>query len=110
LQAWFSEAADKLLGLYLPYGSIRTKAVFLADLYGDGDLDGLLARIFGAEISWNEEQGAFRRSEIHFEYREEFFREIRFLRSARLRLRTLNFALIDQGGKIIAVDAVHLFA
>jgi len=47
LQAGFSAAADKLGGLYLPYGSTRTKAVFLADLDGDGDLDALLARLWG---------------------------------------------------------------
>jgi hypothetical protein len=41
LGAWFSAAADERLGLYLPYGSIRTKAVFLADLDGDENLDAL---------------------------------------------------------------------
>jgi hypothetical protein len=57
--------------LYLPYGSIRTKAVFLADLDGDGDLDGLLARLWGAEIWWNDGQGEFQRSDVRFEYRED---------------------------------------
>ncbi len=71
LQAGFSAAADKLLGLYLPYGSIRTKAVFLADLDGDGDLDALLARLWGAEIWWNDGQGEFRRPDVRFEYRED---------------------------------------
>lgn len=71
LQAGFSAAADKLLGLYLPYGSTRTKAVFLSDLDGDGDLDALLARLWGAEIWWNDGQGGFRRSDVRFEYRED---------------------------------------
>jgi len=70
LQAGFSAAAGRL-GLYLPYGSIRTKAVFLADLDGDGDLDALLARLWGAEIWWNAGQGEFQRSDLHFEYRED---------------------------------------
>ncbi len=65
----FSAAADKLLGLYLPYGSVRTKAVFLADLDGDGDLDALLARLGGIEIWWND--GGFRRAEMRIEYRED---------------------------------------
>ena len=67
----FRRAADKLLGLYLPYGSIRTKAVFLADLDGDSDLDALLARLWGAEIWWNDGQGQFRRSDMRFKYRED---------------------------------------
>jgi hypothetical protein len=71
LQAGFSAAADKLLGMYLPYGSIRTKAVFLADLDGDGDLDALLARLWGAEIWWNDGQGKFRRSDMSFAYKED---------------------------------------
>jgi hypothetical protein len=70
LQAGFSAAAGKL-GFYLPYGSIRTKEVFLADLDGDGDLDGLLARLWGAEIWWNDGQGVFRRSGVRFKYRED---------------------------------------
>jgi hypothetical protein len=65
----FSAAAGKLLGLYLPYGSIRTKAVFLADLDDDGDLDALLARLWGTEIWWND--NGFRRAELRFEYRED---------------------------------------
>jgi hypothetical protein len=71
LQAGFSAAADELLGLYLPYGSIRTKAVFLADLDGDGDLDALIARVWGAEIWWNDGQGEFHRSDERFEYIED---------------------------------------
>ena len=63
--------ADKLLGLYLPYGSTRTMAVFLADLDGDNDLDALLARLWGAEIWWNDGQGEFRRSDVRFGYRED---------------------------------------
>jgi hypothetical protein len=58
-------------GLYLPLGSIRTKAVFLADLDGDGDLDGLLARLWGAEIWWNDGQGEFRLSDARFVYPED---------------------------------------
>jgi hypothetical protein len=71
LKAWFSSVADKQLGLYLPYGSTRTKAVFLADLDGDGNLDALLARLWGAEIWWNDGQGAFRWSDVRFEYIED---------------------------------------
>jgi hypothetical protein len=71
LQAGFSAAVDGLLGLYLPYGSIRTKAVFLADLDGDGDLDALIARVWGAEVWWNDGQGEYHRSEVRFEYRED---------------------------------------
>jgi hypothetical protein len=71
LQAGFSAAVEKLLGSYLPYGSIRTKAVFLADLDGDGDLDALIARLWGAEIWWNEGQGEYHRSDVRFGYRED---------------------------------------
>jgi hypothetical protein len=71
LQAGFSAAADALYGLYFPYGSIRTKAVFLADLDGDGDPDALIARLWWAEIWWNDGQGKFRRSDERFEYRED---------------------------------------
>ena len=71
VQAGFSAAADKLGRLYLPYGSIRTKSVSLADLDRDGDLDALLARLWGAEIWWNDGQGEFRRSEVRFKYKED---------------------------------------
>ncbi len=71
LLAGVSTAADRLLGLYLPFGSIRTKAVFLADLDGDGDPDALLARLWGAEIWWNDGHGAFRRSDVRFAYKED---------------------------------------
>jgi hypothetical protein len=71
LKAWFSVTLEKLLGLYLPYGSIRTKAVFLADLDGDGDLDALLGRVWGAEIWWNDGFGAFTRSDLHLKYQED---------------------------------------
>jgi len=71
LSAWFSAAADERLGLYLPYGSIRTKAVFLADLDGDENLDALIARVWEAEIWWNDGQGQFRRSDVRVEYKED---------------------------------------
>jgi hypothetical protein len=71
LQAGYSAVADKLYGLYLPYGSIRTKAVFLTDLDGDGDLDVLIGRLWGAEIWWNDGQGEFTRSNVRFEYQED---------------------------------------
>jgi hypothetical protein len=71
LDAVFSAAAGKLLGLYLPYGSIRTQAVFLADLDGDADPDALLARLWGAEIWWNDGQGDFRRADVRIDYIED---------------------------------------
>ena len=46
-------------------------AVFLADFDGDGDLDALIARVWGAEIWWNDGQGEFRRSDVRSEYRED---------------------------------------
>lgn len=66
-----SAAADKLLGVYLPYGSVRTKAVFLADLDGDGDKDILLARLWRAEIWWNDGDAEFSRLRMRFEYSED---------------------------------------
>jgi hypothetical protein len=66
-----STATDRLFGLYLPYGSVRTKAVLLSDLDGDGHLDALLARVWGAEIWWNDGWGEFLRSEVRFKYRED---------------------------------------
>jgi hypothetical protein len=71
LQTVFSAAADALFSLYLPYGSIRTQAVFLADLDGDGDLDALLARLWAAEIWWNDGTGVYSPSDVRFEYRED---------------------------------------
>jgi hypothetical protein len=71
LQAGFSSAVDRALGWYLPYGSIRTKDVFLSDLDGDGDLDALLARTWRAELWWNDGQGEFTRSELRFDYEED---------------------------------------
>jgi hypothetical protein len=71
VQAGFSAAADRLYGLYLPFGSVRTKAVSLADLDGDGDMDALLARLWGAEIWWNDDKGVFSRSDVRFGYRED---------------------------------------
>jgi hypothetical protein len=71
LGAGFSTLASKLLGLYLPYGSVQTKAVFLADLDGDGDLDGLLARVWEADIWWNDGIGMFHPSNVRFKYQED---------------------------------------
>jgi hypothetical protein len=45
--------------------------VFLANLDGDGDLDALVARLWGAEVWWNDGQGEFRRSDLLFAYRED---------------------------------------
>lgn len=71
LQVGISAAAARLAGLYLPYGSTRTKAVFLADLDSDGDPDALLGRMWGAEIWWNDGQGEFQRSNLRFAYPED---------------------------------------
>ena len=71
LQAGYSSAVDWALGWYLPYGSIRTKQVFLSDLDGDGDLDALLARAWRAEVWWNDGQGEFTHSELRFDYEED---------------------------------------
>jgi hypothetical protein len=70
LKTMFSSAASEWLGLYLTYGSPRTQAVFLSDLDGDGDLDALLARLWGAEIWWNDGIGRFRRSNLRISYHE----------------------------------------
>jgi hypothetical protein len=50
---------------------MRTNAVFLADMDGDGDLDVVLARLWWAEIWWNDGQGVFSLSDVLFEYRED---------------------------------------
>ncbi len=71
LQRGYSAAVDKHFKVYLPYGSILTKAVFLADLDGDGDRDALIARLWGEEIWWNDGQGEFKRSNISFGYGED---------------------------------------
>jgi hypothetical protein len=71
LGVWFSAAVNERLGLYLPYGSIRTKAVFLADLDGDEDLDALIVRVWETEIWWSDGQGEFRRSDVRVEYKED---------------------------------------
>jgi hypothetical protein len=71
LMAKFSAAVDQRLGLYLPYGSTRTKAVFLADLDGDDDLDAVLARVWGAETWLNDGLGEFRRSDVRLNYIED---------------------------------------
>jgi hypothetical protein len=71
LQAGFSTLADKLFGLYFAYGSTRTKAVFLADFDGDGDLDALIARTWGAEVWWNDGGGEFRRSGVQLGFPED---------------------------------------
>jgi hypothetical protein len=71
LQMAISTAVDERLGLYFPYGSIRINAVFLDDLDGDRDLDALIARLWGAEIWWNDGQGRYERSDLRFAYRED---------------------------------------
>jgi hypothetical protein len=71
LERWISTAAEELLGVYLPYGSTRSKAVFLEDFDGDGDLDALLARVWGAELWLNDGQGEFQRSDVQLEYIED---------------------------------------
>jgi hypothetical protein len=71
LQVGFSSTIARLTGLYLPYGSTRTTAVFLADLDEDNDLDALVARIWEAEIWWNDGQGQFHRSDVRMEYPED---------------------------------------
>jgi len=71
LERWISTAAEELLGVYLPYGSTRSKAVFLEDFDGDGTLDALLARVWGAELWLNDGQGEFLRSDVQLEYIED---------------------------------------
>ena len=71
LQAAFSAAVDERLGLDFRYGSIRINAVFLNDLDGDRDLDALIARLWGAEIWWNDGQGEYERSDLRFSYRQD---------------------------------------
>ena len=65
-----SAAAGQWLGFYLPYGSLRTKAVSLSDLDGDGDLDALIAGLREAVIWWNDGTGGFQRSQVRFRYPE----------------------------------------
>ncbi len=71
LEAGVSWLANKTLGWELAYGSLQTKGVFLSDLDGDGDLDALIARVWGADVWWNDGQGAFTRSGVHFAYNED---------------------------------------
>ena len=70
LQDVLSAAAGQWLGFYLPYGSLRTKAVSLSDLDGDGDLDALIAGLREAVIWWNDGTGGFQRSQVRFRYPE----------------------------------------
>ena len=60
-----------LLDVYLPYGSIRSRAVFLSDLDGDNDLDAVLARLWETEIWWNDGAGNFARGDTAFSHRED---------------------------------------
>jgi hypothetical protein len=71
VQAGFAAVADGLWGLYLPWGSVRSRAVFLEDLDGDGDLDAVLARLWWAEIWWNDGRGRFTGDEARFAYDED---------------------------------------
>jgi hypothetical protein len=71
LGAGISALADRLLGLYIPYGSTQTRAVFLEDLDGDGDLDVLLASLWGAEVWINDGQGDFMRQDQALDYPED---------------------------------------
>ena len=71
LGRWISTSAGELLGVYLPYGSTRSKAVFLEDFNGDGDLDVLLARVWGAELWLNNGQGEFRWPDVQLKYIED---------------------------------------
>jgi hypothetical protein len=71
LNRWISTTANDLLGVYLPYGSTRSKAVFLEDFDGDGDLDALLARVWGAELWLNDGLGEFRQSDLQIGYIED---------------------------------------
>lgn len=71
VQGWVSAAAGRVLGLYLANGSPRTQSVFLQDLDGDGDLDAVIARLFEAEIWWNDGRGQFQRSQARFSYPED---------------------------------------
>jgi hypothetical protein len=71
LEAGFSSVANRVAGLSLPYGSTRTKGVFLEDLDGDGDRDALIARVWGAKVWWNDGKGVLSRSDLRFEYQED---------------------------------------
>lgn len=49
----------------------QTRAVFLADLDGDGDLDALIAEPQQANIWWNSGQAEFKQSSQRFRYSEQ---------------------------------------
>lgn len=51
-------------------GKSALRAVFLADLDRDGDLDALLGGVQMAEIWWNDGQGSFAASGVRFRYSE----------------------------------------
>lgn len=71
LQVSLSSLVNRALGWELAYGSIRTKGVALSDLDGDGDLDALIARIWRAEVWWNDGLGQFTRSDVRLAYDED---------------------------------------
>lgn len=67
--------ADNHIPVFTPseqsFGGARLKAVFLADLDENGDMDALFAGTHRAVLWWNNGQGEFSESDIHFNYQED---------------------------------------